>query len=170
MTATTTIDDRREGTRWIPAVATLERILPLLPREHLAGIRSIILLDDDYRAEWKGKSVGRYVPISGTNRGDIELYFALLTDVPEEAAASSRYWFFTLTNVLAHELYHHHVRRPGKRLPTWKVQQAEKDRWGTDLANQVYHGQPDCEQHWEEWDRIKQAFERKRRRAGPGSG
>ena len=144
-------------------MASLDKILPLLPRKTLVGIRTIVLLDDDYRREGKGRTLGRYVPVSGTKLADIELYFASYNHVPEEAKTSPRYWLFTITTVLAHELYHHEIRFRRKHLPAFRREQAAADRWGTRLANQVYHGLPDCEAHWEEWDRIRQAFDRQRR-------
>lgn len=42
------IVDNRDTTSWVPAVDILNQVIPHLERQHFTGIRSVVLLDNDY--------------------------------------------------------------------------------------------------------------------------
>ncbi len=155
------IDDRRVTTSWIPVVQILEEVIPLFKKEHLAGIRSIILLDDDYRA---GRHVpaaaGRYCQIQRSRAGDIEIFLAHLSTLPGELQTNRMLLTYLMTETLAHEVYHHLVRGQQKlRRPSYKEEQKAADRWAFAAVRQVFHRLfPGQEAEWSRIDRIlKQA-------------
>jgi hypothetical protein len=85
------IRDERRRTAWMPVREILEQVIPLLPVEHLVGVRRLVLLDEDYRRR-KERAVGRYVPIRGTHAADIELYFDGYETLPLELRENRPLW------------------------------------------------------------------------------
>ena len=159
------IVDQREISAWVPAVETLNRILPFFARR-LPGIRRIVLLDHDYHRDKKIKAKARYVPVKGTRRADIELYLAWGSDLPQEARTSPRYWLFKLTWIVAHELHHHEVSSKRKRHPAFEQEQADAERWAEKAANYIYHRLEDHKAHLDEWANIRKGF---RQQKGPSA-
>ena len=157
------IVDQREISAWVPAVETLNRVLPLFKPRCLAGIRRILLLDHDYHRDKKHTARARYVPVKGTSMADIEIYLARwCSDLPQEAKDSPRYWLFELAWTVAHELYHHEVRAKRNRRPPFEQEQAGADRWGEQAANHIYHRLEDHKAHLDEWARIREGFKRQK--------
>jgi hypothetical protein len=123
------IEDCRRHALETPAVEVLERILPLVPADYLRGIRSILLLDRDYRGI---KAGGRYVALRGTRLANIELFLDSYGSLPETLRTSRVYVTFYLGWVLMHELYHHRVRGQKRlRKTTDQLEDQRADRWRT---------------------------------------
>jgi hypothetical protein len=65
------IKDKRSATSWVPAVDILNQVLPLFREQNFAGIRRVVLLDQDYHKGPEG--LGRYCQIDGTKQADVEM-------------------------------------------------------------------------------------------------
>ncbi len=152
------IDDRRVTSSWVPAAQVLEQIIPLMRQEHFAGIRSIVLLDNDYHANRQvARASGRYCPMQGTRAADIEMYFGHFSSLPEEVKTNRMVLTYFITETLMHEVYHHVVRGQQKlRRPSFKEEQKAAGRWAfaaiCHVARQLFPGQE------AEWNRLEQFF------------
>ena len=152
------IDDRRVTSSWVPAVQVLEQIIPLMRKEHFAGIRSIVLLDHDYHANRRvARASGRYCPTQGTRAADIEMYFDHFSSLPEEVKTNRMVLTYFITETLMHEVYHHVVRGQRKlRRPPFKDEQKAAGRWAFaaigHVARQLFPGQE------AEWKRLEEFF------------
>lgn len=101
------IDDRREEFRWIPAVEILRSVIAHIPEKNIAGIRKIILFDQDYKKD-RGVTVGaRYVPVSGAKTADVEIFFQWYSSLDKNLVKNKVYLTYTLSSSLIHELFHH---------------------------------------------------------------
>ena len=91
------IDDKRCTSSWVPAVEILNEVIPFFREQNFAGIRRIVLLDQDYH---KGsKALGRYCAVAGTNRADVELYFEWYNELPEELRESKLYLTYMIVRL-----------------------------------------------------------------------
>jgi len=123
------IDDKRSTTSWVPAVDILNEALPHFRKQNFAGIRRVVLLDQDYH---KGpEALGRYCPVKGTKQADVELYFEWYDELPEKVRSSRLYLTYMIIQTLMHEVYHHIVRGQHRlRQPKFKTEQAKASQWG----------------------------------------
>ncbi len=55
----------------MPAIEIFEEFIPKLDPIFFAGIRKLILLDNDYHKDKKVTAAARYVPIQGTKSANI---------------------------------------------------------------------------------------------------
>jgi hypothetical protein len=102
------IVDLRENTKSYEVEGALEKAMPLIPKELITGVRSIVLLDKDRYG--KRNAGGRYVNIKGTNKSDIEIYFEHYEEIPKEIINNKVFLGLLTLNILFHELYHHLIR------------------------------------------------------------
>ena len=108
-------------------------------------------MDTDYR---KDDAAGRYVPIRGTNRADIEMYFDWYTTFSPEALESALLLTYLVTNTLMHEIYHHIVRGQ-KRLkrPSGAVEEKDAAQWAKGAVGHVFrelYPRERFEPHWQQ--------------------
>ena len=134
------IEDRRVNPSWVPAVQVLKEVIPLFKQEHFAGIRKIVLLDDDYHAKrGVSKAAGRYCPIQGTRAADVEIYLGHLSTLPEELKGNRMLLTYLITETLMHEIYHHLVRGQRKlRRPSFKEEQRRAEQWAFSAVVHVF--------------------------------
>lgn len=123
------IEDQRTSSSWFPAQEVLERVLTHLDAAVSNGIRSIVLLDSDYHGS--RTALARYVPISGSNRADIEIYCDRLSEFPEALKLNRIATGMYVLSILCHELYHHRVRfHKSADQPVFDMEQRRADNWG----------------------------------------
>ncbi len=158
---TPTIQDHRQRTADVPAVECLERIIPLIPPDHLRGIRNIVLLDRDYRGR---KALARYVVVKGTRAADIELFLDSCASWPEGLRTDRIVVTFRLGWRLMHEIYHHRIRRPrGFRRPSNRLEDERAERWAHEQAHRILETLFPKAQHQEAYERVWSALEETRR-------
>ena len=123
----------------MPAIEIFEEFIPKLDPIFFAGIRKLILLDNDYHKDKKVTAAARYVPIQGTKSADIEFYLGHFSNLPEEAKQSLMYLAWRLLCSLGHELYHHRIRGQKKiRRPKFKQEQKNADEWGVKTISPIF--------------------------------
>jgi hypothetical protein len=133
------IEDLRRNSSWMPAVSILEEFIPKLDPTYFAGIKKVILLDNDYHKDKKVTAAARYVPIRCTKFASIEFYLGHFSTLPEEAKQSKMYLTWHLLCSLAHELYHHRVRGQRQiRRPKFKQEQKNADEWAVNIINPIF--------------------------------
>ncbi len=161
------IIDKRKINTQIPAVSILNQAIPVLKKKNFAGIRNIILYDEDRR---KGKkALGTYYPLSPT-RADIKIYFNWYYNLPDELKNSDTYLMFAVIKILLHEIYHHIVHGQD-RLKTPDPEQEEKDadRWADGGARYVF----DClftnKDYKKEFKRIRNLIKKYKEKASVDS-
>jgi len=158
------IEDKRSDTLWVPATSILEEFIPKVDRTFFIGIKNIILLDEDFRANSiLDKANGRYIQISGTNLANIELYFDRFTNLPDEAKRSRLYLVHTILSTLLHELYHHQVRGlKKKRKPRLKKEQSDANIWARKILEPIILENSQGEKNKAEWDLIQKKIQEHR--------
>ena len=120
------IKDKRSTTSWVPAVEILNEVLPHFRKQNFAGIRRVVLLDQDYHKGPKG--LGRYCQIDGTKQADLEMYFDWYDGLPQEVRTSKLYLTYMIVSTLMHEVYHHIIRGQHRlRQPKFKTEQDKAD-------------------------------------------
>jgi hypothetical protein len=130
------IEDHREQSSWVPAIEVLQKAIPYISDKNLPGIRKVVLLDNDYHG--KKDAGARYVPIQGTNRADIEMYFNHYKDIPKEIASNKIIIGMLIVSTLFHELYHHMVRfHKTKEQPSFEKEQRRADNWGARRTKEI---------------------------------
>jgi hypothetical protein len=156
------IEDKRSTTSSVPAVEILNEVLPHFQKRNFAGIRSVVLLDQNYH---KGPAaLGRYCAIKGTKQADVEIYFEWIDDLPEEVRSSKLYLTYQIVHILMHEVYHHIVRGQHRlRQPKFAKEQTDADRWATGAVAHVFKKVFPREQHEQEWLRLKALAEEAQR-------
>lgn len=151
------IEDLRKDSSWMPAVSILEEFIPKLDATYFAGIKKLILLDNDYHRDKKVTAAARYVPIRDTKSANIEIYLGHFSALPEEAKQSRMYLTWRLLCSLAHELYHHRVRGQRKiRQPKFKQEQKNTDRWAVKTINPIFAAVYPKDLYEKEWNIIVQ--------------
>jgi hypothetical protein len=106
------IVDRRTFSSAVPAVKILNKIIPLIGDRHLRKTRNIVLIDWAYR---RSNPLTRYNKITGTGKGDIEIYIATMVSRMSNGLKSNQIlWTILLTQGIMQEIYHHSLR--GNRL------------------------------------------------------
>jgi hypothetical protein len=158
------IEDLRKDSSWMPAVSILEEFIPKLDPAYFAGIKKLILLDNDYHKDKKVTAAARYVPIPGTNFASIEFYLGHFSSLPEEAKQSRMYLTWCLLCSLAHELYHHRVRGQRKiRRPKFKQEQKNADKWALNTINPIFANVYPKDLYEKEWNLIAQKIKQNSR-------
>jgi hypothetical protein len=151
------IEDLRKDSSWMPAVSILEEFIPKLDPTYFAGIKKIILLDNDYHKEKKVTAAARYVPIRGTKLASLEFYLGHFSTLPEEAKQSRMYLTWRLLFSLAHELYHHRVRGQNRiRRPKFEREQKNADEWALKTINPIFAAVYPKDLYEKEWNLIVQ--------------
>jgi hypothetical protein len=147
------IEDRRVTSSWVPATAILTRTIPLAPKSHIAGIRKIVLLDDDYHTKNPAlTAAARYCRIPRSRAADIELYLGVLNDWPEAVKTSEMFLTYHIMKGMMHELYHHLVH--GQRIlrtPAKAVEEKQAERWASDAVNRMFCKLFPGEEYAAEW-------------------
>ena len=153
------IDDKRSTTSSVPAVEILNEALPCFQKRNFAGIRKVVLLDQDYH---KGPEAwGRYCPVKGSKQADIEIYFDWVDDLLTEVRSSKLYLTYQIVHILMHEVYHHIVRGQHRlRQPKFKKEQTDADKWATGAVAHVFKKLFPREDHEQEWLRLKDLAEK----------
>jgi len=158
------IEDLRKDSCWMPAVSILDEFIPKLDPTYLAGIRKLILLDNDYHKDKKVTAAARYVPIRGTKFASVELYLGHFSTLPEEAKQSRMYLTWRLLCSLAHELYHHRVRGQRKiRQPNFRQEQKNADEWAVKTINPILAAVYPKNLYEKEWNLIVQKVKESQR-------
>ncbi len=148
----------------MPAVSILDEFIPKLDPTYLAGIRKLILLDNDYHKDKKVTAAARYVPIRGTKFASVELYLGHFSTLPEEAKQSRMYLTWRLLCSLAHELYHHRVRGQRKiRQPNFRQEQKNADEWAVKTINPILAAVYPKNLYEKEWNLIVQKVKESQR-------
>jgi len=141
----------------MPAIEIFEEFIPKLDPIFFAGIRKLILLDNDYHKDKKVTAAARYVPIQGTKSANIEFYLGHFSTLPEEAKQSRMYLTWRLLCSLGHELYHHRIRGQKKiRRPKFKQEQKNADEWGVKTINPIFAAVYPKDLYEKEWNLIVQ--------------
>ena len=149
-----TIDDKRQVSKWVPAVALLRPILSFIPQEYTKGIRKIILLDSDCHQS-QSTARGRYVAIDRTNFADVEIYLQTFETIPGRLRENKVFLTYQLAVILMHELYHHSVRGLRiRRKRKDKQEEAKAENWSLRRAEDVLHKIYPPDQFKAEYEKI----------------
>jgi hypothetical protein len=158
------IEDLRKDSSWMPAVSIFEEFIPKLDPTYFAGIKKLILLDNDYHKNKKVTAAARYVPIRGTKFASIEFYLGHFSTLPEEAKQSRMYLTWRLLFSLAHELYHHRVRGQNKiRRPKFEQEQKNADEWVVKTINPIFAAVYPKDLYEKEWNLIVEKIKESQR-------
>ena len=158
---TVNIVDRRKRFVLLPLKDILDDVLPAIDSALLHGIRNIILLDAHYR---KGDiDSGRYVPIEGTQRADLEIYSVGFDRIHEAAKSSTMYLTFILLKILHHLLFTHTLRQTGKKKLSTTDEWKEADRLSDKETSKVFWGFYSTESDKAEWCRIQELIKSEKR-------
>jgi len=158
------IKDKRETSSWLPAVPILEAIVPLIKKEYLVGIDSVVLLDRDYHGDRRTRVAGRYLEGPEKRTACIELYLDHLSELPLEARNSRMYLTYLMSRYLMHELYHHVMAQGKKRKLKHKQEEKAADKWSLREVGCFFEKLFPANLYEEEWNRIQKAIEERIRK------
>jgi len=158
-----TVVDNRDRFKAVPAPAILERVLPKLDGSSLAGIRKIILLDEDpHKKRSKSPVTARYNSLGNTRRGDVYLFFSHFEELEDELSDNEMYLTYLVARSLAHELYHHSVRSQRiRRRPKKQIEERDAQKHAQSVATHITHALYPKPQYQELWASMKETLERR---------
>lgn len=147
------VEDRRKASFGVPVREIIVAATPHIDPGLCAGIRQIVLLDNDYHGS--RNAAARYVPVAGTNRSDVEMYCSFFTTVPDSIKNNKIGWAFAVLSILLHELYHHRVRfQKLADQPSFDMEQRRADNWGMKQSFEVIKRMYPRENHAEEYNQL----------------
>jgi len=154
--------DKRVAFKGYPGREVLERIVSRLGEEGLKDINSVIILDTDVEASWHHGLTAKAVPLPGTDKIDIKIFYEGAS-MPQGLLASPIFNSYVYAKALLLEVYQHIAlgkERKGGAESTLTVSAIED--WALADAQKMIRELYPPSEHKEEYGKLNKVLKSKR--------